>query len=97
MIAFVLLDRVALPVVDRRDRGANGEERVGALIDGLGPHGWLAVHDARPDRGNIDQILVGPGGVLTVETKSHRGRVAVDRIDEPCSSRPTPRQRRWNV
>jgi hypothetical protein len=32
-------------------------------------------------RGNIDHILIGRAGIFTIETKSHRGPVRVDRID----------------
>jgi hypothetical protein len=79
---LVALDRLALPIVDRWDRGAYGEEYVGALLDGLRPAGWLAIHDVDLGRGNVDHIVIGPGGVLTVETKSHAGRVSVARIDQ---------------
>jgi hypothetical protein len=79
---LVLLDRLACPIVDRWDRGAEGEEHVGAILDSLNVHGWLTIHDVDTGRGNIDHVLVGPGGVLTVETKSHRGRLSVARLDE---------------
>jgi len=38
------------------------------------------VHDASLGRGNVDHILIGPGGVFTVETKSHPGPVRVGRV-----------------
>ena len=76
------LDRLALPIVDRWDRGADGEEHVGAVLDDLRPAGWMAIHDANLGRGNVDHILIGPGGILTVETKSHPGRISVARIDQ---------------
>jgi hypothetical protein len=76
------VDRVASPIVDRWHRGAVGEEHVGKIIDRLRDQGWLAIHDTPTSRGNIDHILVGPAGLFTVETKSHRGRIDPDRIDE---------------
>src|SRR3954452_4209948 len=78
----VSVNRRVLPTAERWARGAAGEERVGAIVDALADRGWRAIHDVDTGRGNIDHVLVGPGGVLTVETKSHRGRVAVDRLDE---------------
>jgi hypothetical protein len=66
----------------RWERGARGEERVGAILDGLSGEGWLALHDLPFERGNIDHVLVGPGGLFTIETKSHRGRIHAARIDE---------------
>lgn len=70
-----------MPRVDRLDRGAIGEERVGAILDGLADKGWRVIHDVDiGSRGNIDHVLVGPGGILTIETKSHAGRRYVSRI-----------------
>lgn len=80
--ATVAIDRFAVPIVDRWDRGARGEEHVGRILDRLAADGWLAIHDATPGRGNVDHIVVGPGGLLTIETKSHGGRIAVDRLDD---------------
>jgi hypothetical protein len=76
---FVTL-RYVLPLVERHDRGAAGEEHVGAVIEALGGSGWRVIHDASIGRGNVDHIVVGPGGIYTVETKSHPGPVRVRRI-----------------
>jgi hypothetical protein len=76
------INRRSVPRVERWARGAGGEERVGAIVDALHARGWRAIHDVDTGRGNIDHVLVGPGGVLTVETKSHRGRLAVEYLDE---------------
>lgn len=62
--------------------GADGEETVGARLEKLRKHGWHVLH-AVPvgDRGSdIDHLLVGPGGVWTINTKTHPGgRVWVGR------------------
>jgi hypothetical protein len=76
------LDRRTIPAMERWRRGASGEEHVGRILDGLARDGWLAIHDVNTGRGNIDHILVGPAGVLSIETKSHPGRIRVDAIDE---------------
>jgi Nuclease-related domain len=81
LLAIVIASAVIEPRAERWARGAAGERKVGATLEGLGP-GWHVLHDIYLGRGNIDHIVVGPGGVYTVETKSHRGRIAVDRIDE---------------
>lgn len=78
---LVLIDRTASPVMDRWGRGAAGEELVGEVLDGLRDRGWFALHDAQLGRGNIDHVLVGPAGIFTVETKSHRGRLRAEAID----------------
>lgn len=65
-----------------RVQGAVGEERVGAILEDLRAEGWSAVHDVATGRGNVDHIVVGPGGLFTIETKSRRGWADVDRIEE---------------
>lgn len=69
------------PQVDRWLQGARGERQVGAILDHLSEDGWHVLHDVSLGRGNVDHVLVGPGGVFTIETKSHRGRRRVERID----------------
>ena len=76
-----LVDRLVFPVIDRWDRGAEGEEHVGRLLEALVERGWRPIHDVSLGRGNIDHVLIGPGGLFTIETKSHRGRLAVAKID----------------
>jgi hypothetical protein len=77
----IVLDRRALPLIDRWAAGAAGEEHVGAILDGLRDQGWLAIHDVSSGRGNIDHILVGPAGLFTIETKSRRGSIDPTKID----------------
>jgi hypothetical protein len=75
-------DRHVDRVLTRRVQGVVGEERVGGILEDLRAEGWLTVHDVATGRGNVDHIVVGPGGLFTVETKSRRGRIDVSRIDE---------------
>jgi hypothetical protein len=81
LLAIFAISRWVLPLVERHDRGARGEERVGRLLEvSLPSHRWRIVHDASLQRGNVDHILIGPGGVFTVETKSHPGPIRVGRL-----------------
>jgi hypothetical protein len=80
LLAIFAISRWVLPLVDRHDRGARGEEHVGRLLEHLPERGWHVVHDASFGRGNVDHILIGPGGVFTVETKSHPGPIRVGRL-----------------
>lgn len=80
LVAIFVVSRYVLPLVDRHDRGATGEERVGALLAELGAQGWYVIHDASFGNGNVDHIVIGPPGVFTVETKSHPGPVRVARV-----------------
>lgn len=63
---------------DLYEQGKAGELGVGVLLNSLYADGWgvlhsIPVYDGRSD---IDHLLVGPGGVWTVNAKSH-GRLRV--------------------
>ncbi len=79
LVSMFVISRYVLPLMERGDRGATGEEEVGGLLETLGGE-WRVEHDVSLGRGNVDHVLVGPGGVLTVETKSHPGPVRVGRV-----------------
>lgn len=68
---------------ERRWRvGAKGEEVVGARLDRLVERGWKVLHSVPIGLGNtdIDHVLIGAGGVYTVNTKNRPdGEVVVDR------------------
>lgn len=80
LATMFVVSRYVLPLVDRHDRGATGEEQVGRLLEDLREDGWRVIHDASFSHGNIDHIALGPGGLFTVETKSHPGPVRVRAI-----------------
>jgi hypothetical protein len=81
LASMFVIERYVLPLVMRHDRGATGEERVGGILEGLAGDGeWRVIHDVSLGRGNVDHILMGPGGVFTVETKSHPGPIRVGRV-----------------
>jgi hypothetical protein len=80
LVSMFVISRYVLPLVERRDRGAAGEEHVGGLLDELSQRGWLVIHDATLGRGNVDHILIGPPGIFTIETKSHPGPIRVTRL-----------------
>jgi hypothetical protein len=80
LVTMFLISRYVLPLVERRDRGARGEEQVGGLLEALDGEGWLVIHDATFGNGNVDHILIGPPGAFTVETKSHPGPIKVSRL-----------------
>jgi len=54
-------------------RGAEGEEAVGARLAQLESAGWRTLHSIPVGtRGSdIDHLLIGPGGVFTINTKNH--------------------------
>jgi hypothetical protein len=62
-------------------RGAAGERRTARLLASLERRGWAVLHDlAIPGtQANIDHLVIGPGGVLVVDSKQYRGRLWLDR------------------
>jgi hypothetical protein len=62
-------------------RGARGERRTAGLLAPLERRGWAVLHDlAIPGtQANIDHLVIGPGGVLVVDSKRYRGRLRLDR------------------
>jgi len=58
-------------------RGAVAEEEAGNPLGEL-PAGYFVFHDFVSKKGNIDNIVISTKGILTVETKSHRGVVSCE-------------------
>jgi hypothetical protein len=80
LASMFVISRYVLPLVERHDRGARGEEHVGELLDQMADGSWRVIHDASLGHGNVDHIAIGPAGVFTVETKSHPGPIYVRRV-----------------
>lgn len=80
LLAILIVTHSVLPFIHRQEQGAAGEELVGRLLEDLKRSGYLVFHDVDLGRGNVDHVLIGPGGVFSVETKSHPGPIAVRRI-----------------
>lgn len=94
LVLMLLGDRWLTPRLERRERGNLGEMKVGRILDEQEGVGWRVLHDVATGHGNIDHVLVGPGGILTVETKSRRGRLNVQQLD-PNWLRQAYAQRKW--
>jgi hypothetical protein len=56
-------------------RGAAGERRTARLLVPLEHQSWAVLHDlAIPgSQANIDHLVIGPGGVLVIDSKQYRG------------------------
>lgn len=65
-------------------QGGKGEVRAGARLEKhLEGTGVRLLHDRRiPGHGhaNIDHLAIGPGGVTVIDTKTHHGKVKLDRV-----------------
>ena len=57
-------------------KGAEGEETVGAMLNKLRAKGWYVLHSVPVGKGSsdIDHVVIGPGGVFTINTKNHVGK-----------------------
>ncbi|WP_169053966.1 nuclease-related domain-containing protein [Agromyces sp. H66] len=55
--------------------GALGELEVARRLAGLGPE-WYVLHSVPVGSGasDLDHVVIGPGGVFTINTKHHRGQ-----------------------
>jgi hypothetical protein len=64
---------------ERAREGANGE-RTGLWLGRL-PEGWFAFHDVPlgARSANVDHVVIGPGGVFTINTKNLTGAIRVNR------------------
>jgi hypothetical protein len=78
-LAWRLRFRVSPATVAWR-RGAAGERRTARLLGPLERRGWAVLHDlAIPGtQANIDHLVIGPGGVVVIDTKQYRGRLWLD-------------------
>ncbi|WP_037640382.1 nuclease-related domain-containing protein [Streptomyces bicolor] len=53
--------------------GLEGERRVGRELQRLSAGGWRVLHGVpKANGGDIDHLLIGPGGVFTINTKHHQ-------------------------
>ena len=63
--------------VERFFKGARGEERVSGILEAL-PGDYHVFNDFVACGKHVDHVVVGPGGVFSVETKFWRGKVTVE-------------------
>ncbi len=78
-VGWALRFRVS-PETSAWRRGAAGERRTARQLRHLEPRGWVVLHDlAIPgSAANIDHLLIGPGGVVMIDSKQYRGRLRLD-------------------
>ena len=75
VVALVFLFRRSLKllrVLQRNLLGLSGEEYVGQELNRLMLKGARVFHDFQYKYGNIDHLIVAPGGIIVVETKAYR-------------------------
>lgn len=62
--------RSLLPRFRALRQGREGERVVGEFLERMREQGYRVFHDVPGDGFNLDHVLIGPGGVFTVETKT---------------------------
>jgi len=70
--------------VRRVKLGRAGEKAVGQELEKLRERGYRVFHDILADKFNVDHVIIGPGGIFAVETKTRsvpRGKRAEVRFD----------------
>lgn len=90
-MAFWLMARESPPAwIEQWQQGAFGEQATGRQLRKLEHQGWVVLHDLPRGTGNVDHVLVGPGGVFVLDSKRTDGLVVVQdssvtvtRIDDP--------------
>jgi hypothetical protein len=67
-----------LEFADKCDKGDEGERQTAQLLEALPPP-WVVLHNVfLPGRRfNVDHLLIGPGGVIALDSKNYSGRVTV--------------------
>ena len=62
--------RSVLPTLRALRQARDGERVVGQYLDTLRERGYQVFHDIVGTNFNVDHIVIGPGGIYTVETKT---------------------------
>ena len=83
---FVIARMSPPPWIENWQDGAVAEQWTGRALGELEIQGWRSLHDLTASHGNMDHVVVGPGGVFLLDSKRWRGSVSVD------GDRPTGRR-----
>jgi hypothetical protein len=79
VVAMFVIARMSPPHwIEKWQDGAVGEQWTGRTLRELESQGWRIFHDLAASRGNIDHVVVGPGGVFLLDSKRWRGSVTVE-------------------
>jgi hypothetical protein len=90
-IAMFVIARMSPPAwIENWQDGAVGEQWTGRTLRELESQGWRIFHDLATSQGNIDHVVVGPGGVFLLDSKRWRGSVTVEGDSAVVSRREDP-------
>lgn len=78
VVAMFVILRMSPPAwIENWQDGAVGEQWTGKALSPLEARGWVVLHDLPGERGNLDHVVVGPGGVFLLDSKRWRGSTTV--------------------
>jgi hypothetical protein len=91
VFAFFVIARMSPPAwIENWQDGAFGEQWTAKSLRPLEARGWVVLHDLPGERGNLDHVVVGPGGVFLLDSKRWRGSTTVSgdaatvrRVEDP--------------
>ena len=83
---FVIARMSPPPWIENWQDGAVAEQWTGRALRELESQGWRIFHDLTASDGNMDHVVVGPGGVFLLDSKRWRGSITVDG-DSPVGRR----------
>lgn len=76
LVAVIAIGYAAWQFVKNRPKlkalrlAEEGEKAVGQHLEGLRSRGYAVFHDLVGEGFNVDHVIIGPGGVFTIETKT---------------------------
>ena len=93
---FVIARMSPPPWIENWQDGAIGEQWTGRALRELESQGWRIFHDLTASHGNMDHVVVGPGGVFLLDSKRWRGSITVDG-DSPAGRRIEGPDLHWQL
>lgn len=78
LFAGLISVTMAPPRIAYWREGADGEKLTEARLEHVKSLGWHVIHDRALKWSNVDHVLVGPGGVLSIDTKNWRGVIKIE-------------------
>ena len=79
------------PFIERWRQGRDGERATAKQLRKLQREGWSARHDLEDKYGNLDHVVVGPGGVFLLDSKNPWGTFAIEEGVLTCHHKTSPR------
>jgi hypothetical protein len=64
--------------IDNWMLGAEGEKKTKKRLDRLPRETWTAIHDIETQHGNVDHLVIGPGGVFVLDSKRWQGTLTAE-------------------